>query len=211
MKNLLEIEFLKRYTARSKWHNAVLKMYSGSFKLVDYKACQNCSGFFRNYCGNSTFVLNSESPVSVLNIEEFLNGFPDIQGARCDLMLYDEGHKIVLADMYCGMTEYLEEHKVDDEPRMGKIEKARNQIESTLKHLFSISAIGDKINSFSCKYGIFAYRKKDENLFSDVEVVKRSRNAFLRLYHRQRSLNLALPMSCGFSFIAVQYPEIHKW
>lgn len=211
MKQLLETQFSQRYDTHGRSHPINEVIINNEIALCDYKACNRCIPFFASVCGHETFLLHVSSPVKMLDIESFINSFPNIQGERCDGLFHD-GRKIVLMDMYCGMSEYLDPHLNDGNMVIGKKTKVRQQIEKTIDRLYSIPNIAVFVDGLSEKFGIFAYRAKDDGLFANVPVqISRSKAMFLRSSKEQAKRRLAAPMSHGFKYVMHSYPSVYKW
>ena len=211
MKQLLETRFSQHYDANGRSHPVNEVTINGDVALSDYHACNICKSFFYMTCGHQTFLLHASSPVKMLDIESFINSFPNIQGERCDRLLHD-GRKIVLMDMYCGMSEYLDPHLNDGNMVIGKKTKVRQQIEKTIDRLYTIPDIATFVNGIPEKLGIFAYRAKDDGLFANVPVqISRSKAMFLRSSKEQEKRRLAAPMSHGFKYVMHSYPSVYQW
>ncbi len=211
MKEILEASFSRRYGQLIKEHSVNQKVLEGCCSLVDRNACEQCQSYFKDNCGAETFIINTNSPVCLLFIEDFINGIADLKTEKCDYLIYDN-NSIVLVDLYCGMSNYLGTHTVDGKSKIGKIEKARNQIESTITLFLVGDELESKIAGMAKKLGVFAYRAKDKEMFvnAPIEVMK-SEKAFLGLYNNIRSRKLVFPLSNGFHFLTHPYPKCFNW
>ena len=95
---------------------------------------------------------------------------------------------------------------------IGKKTKVRQQIEKTIERLYSITDIAVFVDGLSEKFGIFAYRAKDDGLFANVPVrISRSKAMFLRFSKEQANRRLAAPMSHGFKYVMHSYPSVYQW
>ena len=211
MKLLLENQFAQRYDPQGGVHVVREEVLVGDAGLHDECSCRACQPFFSEACEHETFRFHADNPVRCLALEEFFNGFRNLRGERCDVMLLD-GRKVALVDMYCGMSDYLEPHWVEGQRAIGKKAKVRQQIEATLARLCTVPEIASFLDGMPEKAGIFAYRAKDEDLFVRVpRQVSRSVNMFLRLNKEQNKRRLSLPMSHGFTYIIHAYPARYAW
>lgn len=211
MKPLLEQDFTAEYDRSGNCHIANISTVIGTQSFGDSKTCSDCNPFFRTGgCDHNVFNASFTHAVSLINIEEFINGFKKIVSERCDLLFWDDD-KIVLADMYCGKRDYISDHTVDGKSVAGKKTKVRLQIESTLNLLYSVESIRIFVNRKGQKLGIMAYRNKYEGHFEDTPAkVKASVRSFLRPTDAQSRRNLATPIAHGFSYIMCKYPTIYQ-
>ncbi len=211
MKNLLENEFTDQYEMTGKKHPVSFSTVVGNVSCCDEISCKQCIPFFYSNCGHETFLLYSESELMILKIEEFINSFKKLSGNRCDLMLYDN-QKVVLLDMYCGMSNYVDSHYTDGELVKGKRAKVREQITATIDLLYSVSAIAAHLDGIEEKQGIFGCRLKDEEMFLNIpKVVKSSAEAFMATAMAMRKRKISTPLSHNFSYRMVQYPTRYEW
>lgn len=211
MKQLLENQFARMYDSSRKVHTVHEEILEGDVALYDEHACRGCIPFFSNACEHETFKLHTESAVTFLAIEAFFNGFQHLKGERCDAMLLDD-HKVVLLDMYCGMSEYMDPHWVDGKEAVGKNMKVRQQIEATLQRLYAVPEIAAHLDGLPERIGIFGYRAKDAGLFQNVpRTVSRAMDMFLAIRRNQQARRLAMPMSHGFRYVMLAYPDTYNW
>lgn len=212
MKQLLEQDFTSKHDVSGNRHIVRQLPVTGIQSFCDPKACSDCSPFFRNGgCDNTVFKVSFPHPVNKIEIEEFINGFTKIDSKRCDLLFLDND-KIVLADMYCGNSDYINEHYADGKPVKGKKTIVRQQIESTLDLLCSVETIREFIYSKTIKTGIMAYRDKYEGHFDDTSTkVKASIGKFLRPTEAQKRRSLVTPIAHGFSYMSCRYPDVYQW
>lgn len=183
----------------------------GIIGLKDNKACQSCMSFFKNSCEHEVLIISSETTISLINIEEFIDRF-NIEGRRkCDYLLYDASH-LVLADLTCSMEQYLDPHLQEGKKQKGKRLVARRQIEQTLELLMEDATIAEEIKAKSIKVGLLAYRVKDEDLFQDVPQKMQQESAIWQAFERERERSqLVFPMPYGFSFEMLRYPDNYVW
>ena len=107
MKILLEKYFSLHHDKVT--HQVNSREINGDCYFYDNFSCQQCIPFFKRYCKHETFLLHTNSIVNAIEIEQFLNSFINLHNCeRCDILLTDN-HKIALIDMYCGMSEYLDD------------------------------------------------------------------------------------------------------
>lgn len=212
MKQLLEQDFTPKHDISGNRHIARQQLITGRQSFGDPKACSECSPFFRSGgCDNTVFKASFPYPVNKIEIEEFINGFSKIESRRCDLLFWDND-KIVLADMYCGKSDYINEHSVDGKPVQGKKTIVRQQIESTLDLLCSVEPIKEFIYSKTKKTGIMAYRDKYEAHFDDAPAkIRTSVGKFLRPTDAQKRRSLITAIAHGFSYISCRYPDVYQW
>ena len=184
----------------------------GEVSLNDAVACRSCISFFATTCQHEVLKLDTENKlIAIINIENFLDNFNDIQGRRCDYLMYD-ADKLMLADMTCSMEEYLSPHLVDGLPQQGKRLVARTQIEHTLEILTAEPSILSYINNKEKKVGLLAYRAKDEDLFQNVpKQIEKTTNVWLLLEEDFERRSLSFPMSHGFTFETIKYPNVYTW
>lgn len=192
--------------------NSIVK--STNFYLNDDKPCDDennpCPLFFKNPCKRDTFKVKVDTPVTIINIESFINSFK-IKGSRCDYILYDAS-KIVLADLTCTMDYYLYPHTRDGEMVQGKRIKARDQIEHTLEILCAVKSIRDYISKKRQKVGVLAYKVKDGDLFQNVPIqIDRTLAIWLNMEKEIEMRNISFPMLYGFKFEMVKYPNEYIW
>ena len=210
MKDLLFNYFLIRHHTSKGSVSVNEKYISGAVSLKDDIACRSCIPFFANSCEQEVLNFYSKDTVVLINIEEYLNNLK-ITGRRCDYLLYDE-NKIMLADLTCSMEEYLHPHLMLGEMQQGKRLTARQQIEHTLALLIEVPEIEEYINSKSIKIGLLAYRIKDEDLFAGIPKQMQDLLAtWLAMENDLEMRKLRFPMSHGFSFEMVKYPNVYQW
>ncbi|MDY6289719.1 MAG: hypothetical protein SPM02_09755, partial [Bacteroidales bacterium] len=101
MKYLLLNEYPAHFGANGRYDISSVEN-QGTFPLNDEKACRECRGQNKQQCSEEDadrhMLLHSDHPVTVVDIEGFLNQFDGKKAAlkdRCDRMLYDD-NKIVL-------------------------------------------------------------------------------------------------------------------
>ena len=182
----------------------------GIIGLNDYKACQSCMSFFKTTCEQEVFKISSETTISLINIEDFIDSL-NVEGRKCDYLLYDASH-LVLADLTCSLEQYLDPHLQKGKMQSGKRLVARKQIEDTLKLLMEDAVIAEAIKAKSIKVGLLAYRVKDEDLFKNVpKQIQREFAAWQAMENEIETRKLTFPMAYGFSFETLRYPNIYVW
>ena len=101
-------------------------------------------------------LLHADHPVTVVDIEGFLNQFDGKKAAlkdRCDRMLYDN-NKIVLVDFYCGQQKFVPPYSNTQGEQPGKLAKARHQINSTVEKICEVPSINERIAHYATKEGM---------------------------------------------------------
>jgi len=182
----------------------------GVVGMKDNKACRSCIPFFANSCEQEVFKINAKTPISVINIEEYVDKFR-IEGRRCDYLLYDTNH-IAFVDLTCSMEEYLYPHHLLGEMQQGKRLTARKQIEHTIELLTEEPEIAEYIEAKSKKIGLLAYRIKDEDLFVGVpKQLQKEIETWQAMEMEMETKKLKFQMSHGFSFEMIRYPEEYNW
>jgi len=212
MKNLLLNEYPAHFGANGKY--AILSVEKqGVFPLNDEKACRECRGQDKHQCNNEDadthMLLNADHPVTVVDIEGFLNQFDGKRAAikeRCDRMLYDD-NKIVLVDFYCGQQKYVQPYANTRGEQPGKLANARDQINSTVEKICEVPAINERMNGYATKEGIFAYRIKQPPA---VPILPGSPGAqmFLNSIPKVKGYT---NIAHGFKFRMLKYPETYEW
>lgn len=209
MRELLQNQFSRQYDASGKSHIVNVVVERGDFSMHDDISCHQCQPFFSEQCEHETFKVSCRSEVERFRLEEFLNGFDSIRTDRCDAMLVGD-NKLVLVDMYCGMSDYLDNHITDGRPVVGKKTKVRQQIESTL--LCSVNEIRAYIEGIDIKEGVFVYRAKDEEIFQNIpRKVTASYEKFMKFNREISRRRLQLPMEYGFRYVMISYPVHYVW
>lgn len=185
---------------------------AGSFTIADAAACGACSYFFKMNCNQTVLKVHAATEVRQIEFEYFINAFPRITGQRCDFIFHDAGQKIVLSDLTCSRSEYIDTHLRDGKPEIGKRAKVRGQIEESIKKLYAVPAIAAHINTFPQKRGLFAYRLRDEELSSNLAAtLARRKKEFLGEAESLGKRRLALQMVNGFVFTENKYPDVYQW
>lgn len=212
MKNLLQNEYPAHFGANGKY--TILSVEKqGVFPLNDEKACRECRGQNKQQCNNEDadthMLLNADHPVTVVDIEGFLNQFDGRRAAikkRCDKMIYDD-NKIVLVDFYCGQQKYVQPYSNTRGEQPGKLAKARHQINSTVEKLCEVPAINERMNGYATKEGIFACRIKQPPA---VPILPGSPGAqmFLNSIPKVKGYT---NIAHGFKFRMLKYPETYEW
>ena len=194
----------------------------GQLSFHDAKACRECKQKNVQICDGQTdkqvFIVNTIREIHEIEIENYFNQFGVGSSAspkeRCDLLLYDE-HKIVFADMYCGQEKYALSYVNLKGKHNGKIAKVRSQINSTINKLKEVPSIKTRIESYQIKVGIFAVRYKshhDESCLNEQR--DKADDAMLTFLQPDKESNNPLmfsPLSSGFLFTTVTYPNSYSW
>ena len=115
-------------------------------------------------------------------------------------------------DMYCGMSEYIDDHLLNNAVTVGKKAKVREQIESVIAILYKVDDIAHYLDQKKSKIGIFGYRAKDAELFANVpKKVNNTMNSFLIIQKALNKRRLKLPMSHDFQYVMNEYPKVFQW
>lgn len=210
MKTLLENDFALRYGDGGQSYS-INTLVKSEFLLGDYHACNQCRPFFKMGCDHVIFHVVANNEVVYIPIEDFINQFPELSDKeRCDVLLYDE-QKIVLADMFCGMSGYAEDHLREGKMVIGKKAKVFNQIESTLDILYTIPTIATLIDSKVSKIGVFACRLVDMEHFISPSQMSSSMNMFLHMNRHLSQKPIAIRMKHGFEYVTCRYADVYQW
>ena len=178
------------------------------FDVCDAKACHQCP----HECQNKGILkVFSDIDVTELDIEEYFKQFQntraDVSGSRCDKLMYDnQGRRIAFVELTCKeVTEERNLLSLDS-----KRTKAYEQLKNSIDKLKSTSSINARIDSFSVKSAIFAYRQND--LISSLSsVLKDGVSPFIKPMQLAENHNLSVDMGNGFDFHQIRYPELLKW
>ena len=213
MKQLLENDFT---VAHGRAAGSVIVIEntcpSGDFTVADAPACGACSYFYKMKCEQVVLKVHSETDVHQIEFEYFINAFPKITGQRCDFIFHDAGQKIVLSDLTCSRSEYIDTHLRDGKPEIGKRATVRSQIEESINKLYEVPSIAAHISAIPQKRGLFAYRLRDEELSSNLAAtLARRKKEFMGEAESLSKRRLALPMIKGFVFTENKYPDVYRW
>lgn len=180
-------------------------VFSGYFNLTDSKSCNNCINYFSRGCNLVVVNIETGEDIHVINLEKIILDAKKeslITGGLCDCLLYSD-NKITLAEFTCCLPEYLENHTVNGEKNSGKRAKAYNQICNTIGKLRTFERINTKIDSYSSRVALFAYRVK-ETAFLD-----KAAKAMISFFNMSQPRTV--DMGNGFLFVRHPYPEVYKW
>lgn len=212
MKYLLLNEYPAHFGANGRYDISSVEN-QGTFSLNDKKACHECRGQNKQQCSEEDadrhMLLHADHPVTVVDIEGFLNQFDGKKAAikdRCDRMLYDD-NKIVLVDFYCGQQKFVPPYSNTRGEQPGKLAKARLQINSTVEKICEVPSINERIAHYATKEGIFACRiKKPEP--NPALLGEPAMQTFLNSIPQVKGYT---DIAHGFKFRMLEYPEIYEW
>lgn len=210
MKQLLETDFVKSTNSSACNHKVVGQSFSGKAVFYDNRACDQCSINNEDGCNKQVFNVESSGDVEVVDIENFLNGFKKLRESKCDLVMYDNA-KIAFVDMYCGQSKYVERYIAGGVEKEGKQDKVKRQIENTIKLLCNVPSINEFIGSLDNKIAIFACRLKDNQNANLPEKIKQTQESFMSAMNIHKNRQIITPLSNGFSYLRVEYPNTYKW
>lgn len=213
MKQLLENDLLinKR---RQLGHLVRQSVFTDKMLIGDAVACRQCPPFFSRNCDKKVFVVDTHTPINMIEYEEYINrSFAGSHKQCCDMILYD-GDKIVFVDMTCSDETLLQAHFRDGNVVQGKRAKCRAQIQDSLDFLYVVPPIASYIGAKTTKRAILAYRVKDITPFNEIEVeehLSKSEKVWLSLMQEYEQRNLSIPMEHGFVYQSVKYPIPYQW
>lgn len=213
MKSLLENDLLI-HKGRKADHIVCLFVFSNQKHIGDAVACRQCPPFFRRKCDEKVFVVDTCTPINMIEYAEFINrAFAGAHKQCCDLILYD-GDKIVFVDMTCSDESLLQAHFQEGNVVQGKRAKCRAQIQESLDFLCVVPSIASYIDAKTTKRAILAYRVKDITPFNEIEVEERlskSEKAWLSMIQELEQKSLKTPMKHGFTYQSIKYPTPYQW
>lgn len=191
---------------------------TGEFRLCDSKACNDClnkTPKYENDCDHTVLKCKSDDNIKVFWIEKFIDEFNNLRAmpthSKCDIMMSND-NTIVFCDMSCSKPEYIDDFQSNGKNKLGKRNKAKNQIEDTIYLLMNVPEIASEINKKGHKIGLFAYREKHRDDLSDTDSkVFRNMNSFGSFIAKATSGNLSSPLSHGFQFTEINYPSIFSF
>ncbi|GEM_PF-6156118 len=215
MKDLLQNDYISHFGLTGKYIVPCTSM-QGNFALSDDKACQMCIEDDRQHCSNDgeqeIMKINANESINAIDIEQFLTLFDGRRAGiknRCDKLLYN-GIKIAFVEMYCGLSRNLYPPYYQ---KVGKIAKARLQIESTIQKLCEVPSIAQRIDGTSQKHGILAYRERHspqgQESVPQPDKVQQNMEVFWNSDFQGNNLHTNL--SHGFKFFVLKYPNEYKW
>lgn len=215
MLQTLNRDFLDHYGLTGSRYSVHSRQVLGDLFLHDDKACCQCKRSNRQQCSaeddEQVLHLFTSSNITIVDIEDYVlqfHGRRAGQGMICDLLLFDDSNtKIAFLDFYCGVQSYLYDHSVDGSIEAGKIAKVRRQISDTVGKLYTVPSIKSRIDAFSEKIGIFAYRRKMYGTNNPIEdnMTEFERPSIVT------SQNFFSELPYGFKFLEVDYPQVYQW
>ncbi len=212
MKELLLNEYPAHFGATGRYTISAVEN-EGTFSLNDEKACRECRGQNRQQCleedADMHMLLHTDHPVTIVDIELFLNQFDGKRAAikdRCDRMLYDDS-KIVLVDFYCGQQKYVDPYINSKGNQPGKLAKARLQINSTVEKICEVPAINERMSEYTIREGIFACRIKKPVIGTPI-LGAPSMETFLRSTPQVKGYTI---IARDFKFRMLEYPTQYVW
>lgn len=186
--------------------------YTNGFYLTDPISCNGCSYFFKMSCDGKTLLVDANGKtVTVLEHENFMNTCGTNTGGNCDYIIYDNS-KVAFIDLYCGLEQFLYDHAVDGVMVKGKRKKVREQAENSIQRLYSVPSIAAYLNSIPDKLGVIGYRVKDDEIYPALPVtISKSEKMMMQMTRELESRHLSSPMSHGFRFLQIKYPQPLTW
>lgn len=182
----------------------------GDFSLVDSVACAQCKPFFHSTCNYEVLKLHADQPIELINHERFILDLKAEKGGVCDYLISGNG-KILLIDLRCGLSQYLDTHHADGVEKEGKKATSRKQAEVSINRLYEEEHLSAHIDSYQDKIAMLGYRNVDDELFATCpSTISAAEKASLSMMRNLQSKRLATPLSHGFRFIMVRYPEVYN-
>lgn len=185
--------------------------YIGPFVLKDNVACGNCQrmhAYFYNTCNYENMYIDAVNAATLINHEAFMVDLKQEDGGVADFLLYTK-NTIAFIDLTCGFSQYLEPHETEGVVTQGKRVKARKQLDASINRLYQLPTIGQHLDSYQVKAGILGYRNIDEEMFVNVKSnLDKSEEAFMGMARELEMRSLKMPLSHGFSFQMVKYPQV---
>lgn len=183
---------------------------SGDFSLVDNRACSQCKPFFHSSCNNEVLKLHADNPVEIIEHEKLILDLKAEKGGVCDYLISSD-NKVLFIDLTCGMSQYLESHLVDGEAKEGKKAKSRKQTEMSINRLYEEQHLASHLDSFPNKVAMLGYRNIDDELFANCSSkITSAEDASLSMMKHLQSRRLATPLSHGFNFVMIRYPDVYN-
>ena len=159
LKELFEGHF---YGIFPKVQNKVLNLteyvQSGTFSLLDPKACRDCHFICdSNPMNREQMKVDSQQPVNIISIDDIFSYVKENLGETCDYLLESNG-TIAVIEMTCSTTDFAVE----------KRQKARRQLYNTLSHLMTSPIIKGHIERLASHYVVFSWKETfDSNAMED--------------------------------------------
>ena len=156
LKELFEGNF---YFTFPKVHGKVLNLtenvYSGTFSLLDMKACRDCHNICNNNPANrEQMKVESKHLVNVISIDEVFSYAKENLGKNCDYLLESNG-TIAIVEMTCSTTDYA----------IKKRQEARHQLYNTLIQLMTCPIIRAHIERLVIRYVVFSWKETFNSSF----------------------------------------------
>lgn len=181
---------------------------NGDFSLVDDVACAQCRPFFHSTCNYEVLKLHSDQPVELINLEKFICELKAEKGGVCDFLISGRD-KILFIDLRCGFSKYLEPHLVKGVEKDGKKATSRKQTEVSINRLYEEEHLSSHIDGCQYKIAMLGYRNIDKEIFQTCpSTISKAEEASLSMMRDLQSKRLATPLSHGFRFIMVSYPNV---
>lgn len=129
--------------------NLTEHIQSGSFSLLDKKACQGCHYICEsNPESREQMRVESILPVSLISLDEAFSYVKENLGETSDFLL--ESHDVAaVVEMTCSTTDYVIE----------KRQKARRQLYNTLGILMTSSIVRQHIERLNTRVAVFSWRE----------------------------------------------------
>lgn len=161
LKELFEGHF---YGTFHKVRNRVLNLteyvYTGTFSLLDSKACNECHFICDSIPTNREQMrVESQLPVNIISIEEVFSYVKENLGERCDYFMESNG-TVAVVEMTCSTSDYA----------MEKRQKARRQLYNTLTYLMMSPIVKKHIERLVKHYVIFSWKETFDSSVTDDSV-----------------------------------------
>lgn len=184
----------------------------GLFVLKDDIACSNCQRrhtYFYNTCNYENMCIDAVNAATLINHETFMVDLKQKDGGVADFLLYTQ-NTVAFIDLTCGFSQYMESHETEGVVTQGKRVKAREQLDASINRLYQVPAIGQQLDSYQIKVGILGYRNIDDEMFVNIKSnLDKSEDAFMSMTKELETRPLKMPLSHGFSFQMVKYPQVY--
>lgn len=201
LKELFESSF---YFTFPKKRNVTLalveKEFTDRFVLFDSKACRDC----RNKCsadknGREQLVVNANSNVHVISLDDVFSYVKDPVGDNCDYMLDDDG-QVILVEMTCTSSDYIG----------NKREKARSQLYNSLCLLNTNPDLRKHLDQKGKRYVVFSWRETMPDK-SDSDIVETGMRSMMDMVDEVYSPDNVSKIDFGFVFKEIRYPDPLVW
>lgn len=196
LKELLEAHFFCTFP---KVEDKVLMVHevtkSGSFSLVDPKACAGCVFVCKEEPGErEQLKITSSNPVNIVDLEQVFGYIKEDVGEVCDYML-ESADTTTLIEMTCSTTAYVK----------SKRPKARGQLYNTLEKLFTCPPVRTHIEKKAQHYVIFSWKETfpEETEMDDAEKSMRDMTILADAVY---SPDNELMFDFGFKMKEIRYP-----